>query len=193
MIDEWFIRGTVPMTKSEVRAVSLSKLELKTGSVLWDIGAGTGSVAVEAAITHPGILVYAFEKKAEALSLIQQNKEKAQTGNLTVIAGTVPESFDRLAAEGYEQALSVTHVFIGGTSGAMEPVLRRLLALNPKIRIVINVIALESIATVLNILKELKIEAEIVSLQVSKAEKAGSYHLMKGQNPVYIISFGGQS
>ena len=79
MRDEWFIRGKVPMTKSEVRTVSLSKLELYEGCEFWDIGAGTGSVSVEAAVSCPGIHVCAFEYKEEAVELIRANCEKART------------------------------------------------------------------------------------------------------------------
>ena len=191
MRDEWFIRGEVPMTKSEIRAVSLSKLELYDGCVLWDIGAGTGSVSVEAALACPNSLVVAFEKKAEAADLIRQNRAKAMAGNIRVVEGEAPDSFERLNGPVREKALAVTHAFIGGTSGQMEPLIDRLLKLNPKIRIVINTITLESTASALGMMKRRGIDAEIVSIQISKAVKAGPYHLMKGQNPIYIISFGG--
>ena len=79
MRDEWFIRGRVPMTKSEVRAVSLSKLELYPGCVLWDIGAGTGSISVEAALSCPDIRIAAIEYRPEAVGLIRQNCQKAGT------------------------------------------------------------------------------------------------------------------
>lgn len=191
MRDEWFIRGEVPMTKSEIRAVSLSKLELCDGCVFWDIGAGTGSVSVEAALACPKGIVIAFEKKAEAVELIRKNREKAGADQIRIVEGTVPDSFDRLGGPGWEGARAVTHAFIGGTSGRMEPVIDRLLTLNPKIRIVINTIALESMASVLDCLEKRGIEAEILSMQIAKSVKAGPYHLMKGQNPIYIISFGG--
>lgn len=191
MRDEWFIRGSVPMTKSEIRAVSLSKLELHDGCVLWDIGAGTGSVSVEAALSCPGCLVAAFEKKAEAVELIRKNREKAAAGNLWIVEGEAPDSFRQLDCPGFESVRRVTHAFLGGTSGRMEPVIGALLKLNPGIRIVINTITLESTASALECLKRYGIEAEILSMQIAKAEKAGPYHMMKGQNPVYIISFGG--
>lgn len=184
MRDDWFIRGEIPMTKSEVRAVSLSKLELAQGCVLWDVGAGTGSVSVEAAMIYPGIRIYAFEQKPEAVSLIRANCEKAGTDCVRIVEGTAPDTFayaDRVPS----------HAFIGGSSGRMRGILDKLLELNPKMRIVLNVIALESLAEILEIIRGRGIEAEIVSLQVSRSEKAGSLHLMKGQNPVYIISFGG--
>ena len=155
MRDEWFIRGKVPMTKSEVRTVSLSKLELYEDCEFWDIGAGTGSVSVEAAVSCPGIHVCAFEYKEEV------NVHRP----------------DR--------------AFIGGTTGQMREILDELFRLNPDIRIVINLIALESLTVLMSYLKERGIEAEILSMQIAKAEKIGSSHLMKGQNPIYIISLGG--
>lgn len=191
MRDEWFIRGDVPMTKSEVRAISLSKLELYPGSVLWDVGAGTGSVSVEAALTCPNLQIYAFERKQEAIELIKKNCRKAGTESVTIIEGTAPECFKE--SPQIDGMLCPTHAFIGGTAGGMEPILNELLEKNPRMRIVLNVIALESVASILDYLRKRNLEAEIVSVQISKAEKAGRYHLMKGQNPVYIISFGGEA
>ena len=194
MRDEWFIRGEVPMTKAEVRAVSLSKLELKADSVLWDIGAGTGSVSIEAALCHPVRKITAFERKKEAVRLILLNREKGNMPEekLTLIEGKAPETFDLAYSEGSSGENRPTHAFIGGSSGSMETIIGRLLAINESMRIVVNIIALESLSALLPALKNRGIEAEILSLQVSKAKNAGGYHLMQGQNPVYIISFGGK-
>ena len=91
MRDEWFIRGDIPMTKSEVRAVSISKLDLQKSSIVYDIGAGTGSVSVEAALQVTEGHVYAFEQKEEGCALIRANAEKAGVKNLTVVPGKAPE------------------------------------------------------------------------------------------------------
>ncbi|WP_367568397.1 precorrin-6Y C5,15-methyltransferase (decarboxylating) subunit CbiT [Lacrimispora sp.] len=184
MRDELFIRGAVPMTKSEVRAVSISKLELGEDSILYDVGAGTGSVSIEAASFLKKGKAYAIERKEEAISLIKANKERFHAECLEIVEGTAPE-----AMEGLE---TPTHVFIGGTSGSMKEVLSLVLQKNPKARIVINVLALESLSEIVTWLKENSIAAEIVQMQVSKAKEAGDYHLMMGQNPVYVISFGGE-
>lgn len=187
MRDEWFIRGETPMTKSEVRAVSLSKLELQPASVLLDIGAGTGSVSVEAALCHPVSQIYAFEKKEDALSLLKQNRQKAGAAGekITIIPGSAPDSFPETFGE------PVTHAFIGGSSGNMERLLERLLDINAQMRIVINAIALESVAELLLLLKKRHIEAEIISVQVARSRAAGTYHLMQGLNPIYVVTFGG--
>lgn len=184
MRDEWFIRGKVPMTKSEVRAVSISKLELKPDSILYDVGAGTGSVAIEASKFLTSGLVYAIEKKTEAVELIEKNKEKFSAHRLEIVKGMAPEAFKDLKTP--------THVFIGGTSGNLEEILDLVLSKNDKTRIVVNVIALETLAQLVNWLKRKELEAEIIQMQVSRGKAVGGYHLMMGQNPVSVISFGGE-
>ena len=184
MKDELFVRGGVPMTKSEVRAVCISKLELCPDSILYDIGAGTGSVSVEASGYLTRGKIFAVEKKPEAQELIEANKKKFSADCITMIKGTAPK-----ALSGLETA---THVFLGGTSGNLEEVLDLVVRTNPNVRVVANFIALESLSEMLLWLKKHSIEAEIVQMQVSRAKTAGSYHMMMGQNPVYIISFGGE-
>lgn len=180
--DEEFIRGNVPMTKEEVRSVSISKMQLRKDAVVYDVGAGTGSVAIETALLVPEGQVYAIERKPEALELIEENKKKFGVDNLTIVPGIAPEAFAEL---------SVPDVaFIGGSGGNMEEILDSLTAKNPKIHIVINVIALETLAEVVAYMKKKNIlNEEIVQLQVAKGKKAGAYYMMTGQNPVYIISF----
>lgn len=181
ILDEEFIRGKVPMTKSEVRTISLSKLQLKKDSVVYDIGAGTGSVAIEIGLISTEGFVYAIEKKPEAIKLIHENKYKFQVSNLHVIEGSAPEVLTDLPVP--------SHVFIGGSSGNLKQIVELVLEKNPKVRIVINAIALETVAEALNIGKEYK--SDITQVMVSKGKEVGSYHMMMGQNPVYIISFQG--
>lgn len=183
MNDNAFIRGKVPMTKSEVRAISISKLSLSLDSILYDIGAGTGSVSVESAMQLPFGMVYAVEQKEEAIELIHKNREKFGVDNIEVVRGHAPDALVSLKTP--------THAFLGGTSGEVEEILKLLLKKNPGIRIVMNVAALESLAQAMASLKRLSIEPEVVSVQIARAEKAGTYHLMKALNPVYILSFGG--
>ena len=183
--DEAFIRGKVPMTKEEVRSISLSKLQLTRNSVIYDVGAGTGSVSVEMAMQAVEGQVYAIEKKPEAVELLNKNKEKFAADNLTIVEGLAPEACVDLPVP--------THAFIGGSSGNMKEILELLLSKNPKIRVVINCIALESVGEAMNCLKELPLEqVDIAQVQVAKGKKAGSCHLMMGQNPVYVISCQGK-
>ncbi|HHV08831.1 MAG TPA: precorrin-6A reductase [Clostridiales bacterium] len=184
--DEAFIRGKVPMTKEEVRTISVSKMRLKSDSVIYDIGAGTGSVAVEMALLADKGRVFAIEKKEEAVQLIEENKRKFCVDNLEVIRGTAPEAMKGLPVP--------THAFVGGSSGNLRSVLTRLLDRNPGVRVVINAVALETVAEATSALKALRIEnAEFVQASISKAQTLGGYHMMMGQNPVYIIAFSGGS
>lgn len=184
MRDEWFIRGEIPMTKSEVRAVSVSKLELQTNSIVYDIGAGTGSVSVEAALKVPEGHVYAFEQKEEGCALIWANAEKAGVKNLTVVPGKAPESL-----YGYP---APDRVFLGGSSGNMEEILNLVTELNPAVQMVINVIALESLSQAMEWFRKKGWEPEVVCMQVSRAAKRGPYHMMQAQNPIYVLTAQGQ-
>ena len=89
--DGEFMRGDVPMTKEEVRSISLSKLRLAKDSVVYDVGAGTGSVAVEAALRVTDGIVYAVEKKEEAIELIEKNQKKMKADNLVIVKGEAPD------------------------------------------------------------------------------------------------------
>lgn len=180
MRDEQFLRGQVPMTKSEVRAVSLSKLEVKADSVVYDVGAGTGSVSVEAAFAAPAGHVYAFEQKEEACRLIGDNIRKFGVANVTVVPGRAPDTFAGIPAP--------DRVFLGGTGGNLEAVLDQVRKKNPRARIVANVIALETLGRVMEYLRQRGLAAEIICMQVSRAEKLGPYHMMKGGNPIYIVT-----
>lgn len=179
--DTEFLREKVPMTKEEVRTVSLSKLHLEEDSVCYDVGAGTGSVSIEMASRAWNGKVYAIEKKALAVELLKKNREKFAVKNLEIIEGTAPEALENLEPP--------THAFIGGSSGNMETILRLLLEKNPSVRIVINCIALETVSETLQCLKTLPVkEEEILQISVSKGKSVGNYHMMMGENPIYIIS-----
>lgn len=179
--DEEFLRGKAPMTKSEIRSLSVAKLRLPKDAVVYDVGAGTGSVTVEMALQAVDGMVYAVERNEEACGLIEANKRKFGTPNIEVICGLAPEAMEELPAP--------THAFIGGSAGNLKEILQCLLDKNPHIRLVINTVTLETIGEVTECLKELPVvEEETVSVSVAKAKKLGNYHLMMGQNPIYIIT-----
>lgn len=183
--DEAFGRTeSVPMTKSEVRAVCLSKLRLTEKSVCWDVGAGTGSVAVEMALQARKGHVYAIERKETAVELLRENCRKFGTDNLTVVPGIAPDACIDLSAP--------THAFIGGSSGNMKEIITLLLEKNPAVRIVATAIALESVAELTSCMKRFNFEeTEVVSMSVARNRKAGPYNLMTGQNPIYIFTMQG--
>ena len=182
--DEAFLRNLepgklVPMTKSEVRSICLSKLRLTPNAVCWDVGAGTGSVSIEMARLCADGTVYAIEKSERALALLEQNKEAFSASNMQIIPGPAPEACRDLPAP--------THAFLGGTSGSVRDILALLLEKNPHVRIVATAVTLESVSALSSCMADFEI-AECVSVQVSKASPLGRYHLMQAQNPVYIFT-----
>ena len=184
MDDEAFSRAEVPMTKEEVRVLALSRLRLTRKAVFYDIGAGTGSVSVEAARLCPDAQVYAIEKKPEAASLLRANLSKYCLKNVSVIEAEAPEGLQGLPAP--------THVFIGGSGHAMPGILKAVLAKNPAARIVVTCVTLETLSQTLNAAQELSVtEPQIRQVAVSRAYKMGSYHMMKALNPIYLIDFEG--
>lgn len=179
--DEAFIRGDVPMTKSEVRTVSIAKLGLTKDAIVYDVGAGTGSVAIEMALKSPDIKVYAIEKNEKAVELIEKNKQKFIADNLSIIKGLAPEALEQLPAP--------THVFIGGSSGNLKEILDVVFRKNNKVKVVLNTVSLNTIAEVMALIEEGHYEAlDIVQMNISKAKKLGKYQMMMGQNPIYIIT-----
>ena len=183
--DEAFIRGKVPMTKETVRRISLEKLRIGAGAVCFDIGAGTGSVAVEMGrilrSKCGGGAVYAIEKKEEALALIDSNYRKFHGGwpGFHLVAGEAPQ-----ALEGLE---SPTHAFIGGSGGQLREIIGWLLEANPQVRIVVNAISLETVAELLACMREFAFEeAELVQVMASPVARLGGYHMPMAQNPVYV-------
>ena len=162
-----------------------AKLELTENSVLYDVGAGTGSVSVECAGLSDSVKVYAIEKNPEAVELLHENCKKFALTNVKIIAGTAPEALEDLPAP--------THVFIGGSSGKMEEVIALCLKKNPETRFVVNLITPESLAAVLEAAKTLPVtEPDLVTLTAARSKKVGSSHLMMGQNPVWIVTFEGK-
>lgn len=180
--DEEFIRGKVPMTKKEIREVSICKLRLHPGAVVYDIGSGTGSVAVEMAEMSPDIEVFALEQKPEAIELIEKNKEKFRLDNITVIQTKAPEGLMDLKMP--------THAFIGGSGGKMKEIIETLYQINPGMRIVINAVSIETLCEIKEILMAYPVcDTEFVQLQVSRVKELGAYHMMQAENPIFVCAF----
>lgn len=181
--DGQFIRDRVPMTKEEIREVSICKLRLREKAVVYDIGSGTGSVAIEIAGISDDLQVYAVEQNPEAVSLIERNKKKFELQNVTVVESGAPEGLAGLPM--------AAHAFIGGSGGRLKEILVSLRQINPKMRVVVNAVSMETICEMREILSidDMIKEEEVVQLQVSRSKEAGSYHLMQSENPVWICTF----
>lgn len=181
--DEEFLRGRVPMTKEEIRTLSLSKLHLTEDAVIYDVGAGTGSLSVEAARLCTAGRVYAIERKPEAAELIRKNKVHFQVENLEVVEGSAPECLTGLPAP--------THVFIGGSGRRLPEIIEEIRKKNPGARFVINAVTLETIAEIEALRKKLPdlSKMEIIQVNVARSRRLGEYHLMDAENPVMIAAF----
>lgn len=179
--DEMFIRGSVPMTKEEVRAASISKLRLEKDSVVYDIGAGTGSVSVECGIICSSGKVYAIERDAGALDLIRANIDKFGVSSVEVVEGEAPGSMEGLQLP--------DRIFIGGTGGGMDKILEWIDRKVGNVRVVINAISPETVAEALENFEKLGFSGvDLCCISVSRGCRAGKKHIMKALNPVYIIS-----
>ena len=181
--DEAFLRDEVPMTKSEVRSVSLSRLMLTKNAVVWDIGAGSGSVTAECALQASRGRVYAVEMKEKALALLEKNMAHLGVRNVTVVPGAAPEALEPLPAP--------THAFIGGSSGSLRPIVDLLLRKNENVRIVANAVTLQTAAELTALMPEFE-TAEVTELHVSRGRRLGRYDLMTAQNPVFIFTLQGR-
>ena len=181
--DEEFIRGKVPMTKSEVRAVCLSKLSLSPTDIAYDIGCGTGSVTIEMAFSAYDGKVYAFDKNEEAIALLEQNCQKFHLDNVEAICGLAPECLKDLPVPDV--------AFIGGSSGNMDEIVSYLYGINNKMRFVITAVTLENAMAGLDSLKNVGISGDIVQVAVSKGRQIGDLHMLMAQNPIFVISGSG--
>ena len=182
LADDLFIRDKVPMTKSEIRAVTISKLQLTMNAVVYDIGSGTGSVTIECADLSDKIHVYAIEKNPEAMELTKRNCEKFDLNNVTHVDGDAPNVLLNLP--------SPTHVFIGGSGGKLKEIVEIVKEKSPLVRVVINTVTLETLCEISDLISHIEIQdLSITQIQVSHGKEIGAYHMMQAENPVTIVSF----
>ena len=177
--DETFVRAEgVPMTKRAVRAQVLAQLALCPGETVWDVGAGTGSVSLEMAYANGGAPVWAVERLPEACAVLEENRRRLGGWNVRPVSGEAPAALAGLPAP--------DAVFIGGTRGRLGPILDAALAANPAVRICLTAIALETLAAALDACTARGLEAEIT--QIAAAHAAGRPHLLRAENPVFLIT-----
>ena len=180
MKNDEFTRGKVPITKEEVRAISLNKLNLKDAKTFIDVGAGTGSISIEAALTYDDLKVIAIERNDVAIDLINQNVEKFNLSNVEVMKAYAPIDLD-IKADG---------IFLGGTGNNLEEIIKWSKdLLVPGGRLVANFILIDNFYDTLDLLKKYNfVNLDVSQLSINKLEKLGSRDYFKPHNPIYIIS-----
>lgn len=179
--DELFIRGDVPMTKQEVRAVALAKLRLTATDTVWDVGAGTGSVSIEAALIARAGSVWAVERNAAGVRLIRENADAFGCGNVHAVPGVAPEALVKLPVP--------DAVFVGGSAGELPSIVEAALEKNSQVRLCVPCVTVETLTEACALLSGSRFKGfEACQVSAARAEAVGSHHLMKAQNPVFLVS-----
>lgn len=179
--DELFIRGDVPMTKQEVRAVALAKLRLTATDTVWDVGAGTGSVSIEAALVARAGSVWAVERNVTGVRLIRENADAFGCGNVHAVPGVAPEALAKLPVP--------DAVFVGGSAGELPSIMEAALEKNSQVRLCVPCVTVETLTEACALLSGSRFKGfEACQVSAARAEAVGSHHLMKAQNPVFLVS-----
>jgi precorrin-6Y C5,15-methyltransferase (decarboxylating) len=170
------------ITKREVRLLSLAQLGLRPDSVVWDVGAGSGSVAIEAAMLAAQGRVYAVECDPEGVEICGENIRAHGVDNVRVIAGRAPEALEPLEAP--------DAVFVGGSKGSMQPILNACYArLRPGGRLVVNAVTLDNVSEAYAAFRALDLWPELIVLNASRgAPLAGKYLRYEALNPIHIFA-----
>lgn len=179
--DDEFIRGDVPMTKQEVRILTLAKARLDVNSIVADVGAGTGSISIEAARIATGGKVFAIERNPGAVELIRRNVEKFSVDNVEIICAEAPNGLKALP--------ELDVVIIGGSGGRLDKILD-ILGGKLKIggRVVINAITLQTAAICLEYFRAHGWHYDAIQVQITRLKKVRAYDMNQSLNPVWIIT-----
>ncbi len=179
--DTDFIRNKTPMTAEELRWIIMGKLQLRTEEIFWDIGAGTGSISVEAALHLNRGHVYAFERNKTALEVLARNREKFCCDNLTVIEGEAPEALAGVPAP--------DAVFIGGAGRKLSDILTFLVGLHKKIRIIIPAVTIETQSEAfMQCAAMQEIESpKMMTVSIGRSRQLGTYHMIEQGHNVSLI------
>lgn len=181
--DAQFIRGNVPMTKQEIRILTIVKAHIHRADIVYDIGAGTGSLSIEAANLTPEGRVYALERNAEAVALIEANKKHFGIANVEALHAEAPAGLDELPAPNV--------VLIGGSGKHLNAILEAVTEkLVPGGRIVLNCITLQTVMTAISFMRRHEdiYTYDAIQVQVSRLQRVGPYDMAKAMNPIYIIT-----
>lgn len=177
--DEEFLRAKVPMSKEEVRAITLSKCKLFEGVRVLDIGAGSGSLGIAVAKLYQKNQVCAIEYKDDAYELTKKNVEKFELENYELYQGLAPEGLPEKVFD---------RVIIGGTRSKMKEILNWCDAhLVDGGIIVMNFILLKNVYTAVKLLEELEYEVDVTSVQIARSKPLAGDYMMMAENPISIV------
>ncbi|BBB93293.1 MAG TPA: precorrin-6Y C5,15-methyltransferase (decarboxylating) subunit CbiT [Methylomusa anaerophila] len=180
--DDDFIRGDIPMTKAEIRILTLSKAKIRYSDIIIDIGAGTGSLSVEAALMAPQGHVTAIERKEEGIKLIKANAVRFGVENLEPVLGEAPE-----ALSGHKEA---DVILVGGSGGRLPEILAKCdKILKPGGRLVITAVTVETLSgSLLAMRQRIDYSVEAVGAQITRIQSVGSNNMFQALNPIYIVT-----
>lgn len=177
--DEEFIRGNCPMTKEEVRILSISKLELNKESKVLDIGAGTGSISIQVAKICSLGKVIALEKEEEAINIIKKNKEKFNVSNLEIIQGEASK-----VTLDFKDKFDA--IFIGGSGNNLKHIIEKYsIKLNIRGKMVLNFITIKNLYIAIETLEKLGYETSCTQVAISKTK--GKSCMLMASNPIFIV------
>ncbi len=181
--DEEFIRQDVPMTKQEIRILSLVKAQIAPDAVVYDIGAGTGSLSIEAARLAPRGEVYAIERSSEGINLIRANAANFAVTNMQVIQAEAPDGLAGLP--------EADAILIGGSGSRLPEILE---TVTPKLkqtgRLVLNCITVQTLMQCIEFMRKHSDTYiyEAIQVQVTRLQQVGTYDMAKANNPIYIVT-----
>ncbi|MFQ9506098.1 MAG: precorrin-6Y C5,15-methyltransferase (decarboxylating) subunit CbiT [Veillonella sp.] len=178
--DEEFIRGDVPMTKCEIRKAVMNEARIEEDSIVLDVGAGTGSISIEAALAAPKGHVYAIERFDKGIELIHENMKKFNVNNMTVIKSKVLKAWKNCLS-----LMRLSSGSAGGMTGIMDEA-QRLLKIGG--RLVVTAVTMETGYTILKELKGRPFTYEGYQMSISRYRMAGPYHLLDPLSPIFIVS-----
>lgn len=178
--DADFERGKTPMTKEEIRVLILHKMRICPDDVIWDIGAGTGSISIECARQAPFGEVHAVERYEDAVALIGKNKEKFGTDNLKIYHGN--------AADLVSELPTPSKVFIGGSGGKLKEIVDVIREKHKNISVTVTAVTIETIAEAGEILGAYDPDYDVIQATIGRGRKIGSYHIVDTNNPVMIFT-----
>lgn len=178
--DSEFIRGNCPMTKEEVRIISLAKMELRDDSRVIDVGAGTGSISIACALSCRNGEVISVERNEDAVEVIKQNVEKFNVQNLKLIEDEAMNAVSSIEGE-------FDSIFIGGSGGNLEDIIE---TYGEKLKdngtMVLNFITLTNVHTAMEKLKELNYNVDCTMVSISKTK--GKTHMLIANNPIFVVT-----